>query len=75
MLRVIKLMETGLLNIITNRFAKQETGANFKQDDDTLQPIKIQQVSLVIVAACFGIIIALIIFIIENIVFIYKTNL
>ncbi|KAH0949367.1 hypothetical protein HN011_000739 [Eciton burchellii] len=73
-LGVIKLMETGLLNALSNRWLKQKTGLNFKQDDNTAKPIKIQQVSLIIGVACFGIIIALIIFIIENIVFVYKTK-
>jgi hypothetical protein len=67
-------METGLLNALSNRWLKQKTGLNFKQDDNTTKPIKIQQVSLIIGVACFGIIIALIIFIIENIVFVYKTK-
>jgi len=73
MIRVIKLRETGLLNALNKHWLEQKTGLDFTQDDAP-KPIKIQQVSLVIAVACFGIIIALIIFIIENIVFIYKTR-
>jgi len=48
MIRVIKLMETGLLNALSKHWLEQKTG--------------------------FSGLIALIIFIIENIVFIYKTR-
>lgn len=68
--RILKLKEVGLLNLLRERWLIQKDKQNY--DDNTPQPIEINQVSLIIAVLCCGMIIAFIIFIIEKIVFIYK---
>ncbi|KYM99095.1 putative glutamate receptor [Cyphomyrmex costatus] len=70
-LGILKLMEIGLLNVLKKRWLEN----NFKHyyaEDDTPKPIELHQVSLIIAVMCCGTIIALIILIIEKIIFAYK---
>ncbi|KAM0730571.1 Glutamate receptor ionotropic, kainate 4 [Formica fusca] len=69
-LGILKLKEIGLLNMLKNRWLGQKIKQNY--DDEASQPIEIYQVSLVIAVLCCGMIIAVIIFIIEKVVFAYK---
>ncbi|XP_011633414.1 uncharacterized protein LOC105424724 [Pogonomyrmex barbatus] len=70
-LGILKLMEVGLLNILKDRWLEQNIEENH-QNNGEIRSIEIQQVSLVIAVICCGAITALIILIIENIVFVYK---
>ncbi|XP_018351090.1 PREDICTED: glutamate receptor ionotropic, kainate 5-like [Trachymyrmex septentrionalis] len=69
---ILKLIEVGLLSALKDRWMKNK----FKQyeDDQKPKPIELHQVSLIIVMMCCGAIMALVIFIIEKIVFAYKVK-
>ncbi|KAG5307519.1 GRIA1 protein, partial [Acromyrmex insinuator] len=69
---ILKLIEVGLLSALKDRWMENK----FKQyeDDQKPKPIELHQVSLIIVMMCCGAIIALVIFIIEKIVFAYKVK-
>ncbi|XP_011069007.1 PREDICTED: glutamate receptor ionotropic, kainate 5-like [Acromyrmex echinatior] len=69
-LGILKLMEIGLLNVLKKRWL--ENGFKYYAEDETPKPIELHQVSLIIAVMCCGAIIALIIFIIEKIIFTYK---
>lgn len=67
--RILKLMEVGLLDALKDRYLEPRIKPN---NDNTPQPIEMHQVSLVIAMMCCGMIIAIIVFIIEKIIFVYK---
>ncbi|XP_011069074.1 PREDICTED: glutamate receptor ionotropic, kainate 5-like [Acromyrmex echinatior] len=69
---ILKLIEVGLLSALKDRWMENK----FKQyeDDQKPKPIELHQISLIIVMMCCGAIIALVIFIIEKIVFAYKVK-
>ncbi|XP_018313471.1 glutamate receptor ionotropic, kainate 5-like [Mycetomoellerius zeteki] len=69
---ILKLIEVGLLSALKDRWMENK----FKQceDDQKLKPIELHQVSLIIAMMCCGAIMALVIFIIEKIVFTYKVK-
>ncbi|KAG5324290.1 GRIK4 protein, partial [Pseudoatta argentina] len=66
-LGILKLMEIGLLNVLKKRWL--ESGFKYYSEDETPKPIELHQVSLIIAVMCCGTIIALIIFIIEKILY------
>ncbi|XP_067210340.1 uncharacterized protein [Linepithema humile] len=68
-LGILKLMEVGLLDALKNRYLEPRIKQNY--DDNLPKPIEIYQVSLVIAVICCGMIIAIIVFIIEKIIFVY----
>jgi len=63
-------MEVGLIRLLKNRWL--ENIKRYTYEDNRPQPIEIHQVSLIIAVMCCGAIIALIIFIIEIVIFVYK---
>lgn len=67
--RILKLMEVGLLDALQDRYLEPRVK---RDDNDTPQPIEIYQVSIVFIILCCGMVIAIIVFIIEKIVFVYK---
>ncbi|XP_018364598.1 PREDICTED: glutamate receptor ionotropic, kainate 5-like [Trachymyrmex cornetzi] len=69
-LGILKLMEIGLLSVLKKRWL--ENGFKYYAEDETPKPIELHQVSSIIAVMCCGTIIALIIFIIETIIFSYK---
>lgn len=69
-IRILRLKEVGLWKAIMERWWIWKV--NEIDDIDTPDAIVIQQVSLVIAVMFCGLITAFIIFIIENIVFVYK---
>ncbi|XP_039315004.1 uncharacterized protein LOC120359820 [Solenopsis invicta] len=71
-LGILKLKEVGLWDALTDRWLRER-----HQHDDitTLEAIGMNQVSLIILIMCCGVIIAFVIFIIEKIVYAYKCKL
>lgn len=68
MYRILRLKEVGLWDILMDRWLKK----NKKYYSVKAEGIGIDQVFLIIVMMCYGMIIAFIILIIEKIVFAYK---